>query len=67
MRLVVAEITLHEMSNIQETFFRTLPGIAGIKTFKADLIVCFKILKGFTDVIPTEFFCSRHPVLEVKV
>ena len=34
MRLVVAEITLHEMSNIKETFFHTLPGIAGIKTFK---------------------------------
>ena len=28
------EITSHTMSNIQETFVRTLPGIAGIKTFK---------------------------------
>ena len=27
-------ITLREMSNMQETFVRTLPGIAGIKTFK---------------------------------
>jgi len=28
------EITLYEMFNIQETFVGTLPGIAGIKTFK---------------------------------
>ena len=26
--------TMREMSNMQETFVRTLPGIAGIKTFK---------------------------------
>jgi len=27
-----------------------------LRRLKADLIMCFKILKGFTNVIPSEFF-----------
>jgi len=27
------------------------------RRLKADLLVCFKILRGFTDIIPSEFFC----------
>ena len=46
----------HEMFNIQGMFVCTLPGIAGIKTFKGWSNVCFKILRGFTNIIPGEFF-----------
>ena len=38
-----------------------------LRRLKADLIVCFKILRGFTNVTPSEFLCGRHPVLEVTV
>jgi len=33
-----------------------------VRRLKADLIVCFKILRGFTNAIPSEFLCGRRPV-----
>ena len=41
-----------------------------LRRLKADLIMRFKILRGFTNVIPSEFLCGRRPVgpvLEVTV
>ena len=38
-----------------------------LRRLKADLIVCIKILRGFTNIIPTEFFVWCHAVLEVTV
>jgi len=39
-----------------------------LRRLKADLIVCFKILRGLINVFPSEFFlCGRHPVLEVTL
>jgi len=32
-----------------------------LRHLKADLIVCFKILRGFTDVIPSDFFVVVMP------
>jgi len=38
-----------------------------LRRLKADLITCFKILKGFTNIIPSEFLRGRHVVLEAIV
>jgi len=36
-----------------------------LRRLKVDLIVCFKMLTGFTNIIPSAFLCGRHAVLEV--
>jgi len=40
-----------------------------LRRLKANLIVCFKILRGFTNIIPSDrvFLCGRHTVLKVTV
>jgi len=38
-----------------------------LRRLKADLIMCFKILKGLTDIIPSAFLRGRHAILEVIV
>jgi len=47
----------------RQSFTRSLE----LRRLKADLIVCFQILRGFADIIPSEFLCGRHAVLEVTV
>ena len=57
---------------MQRAFTKKLPDVNGLtyrerlsvlrleslelRRLKADLIMCFKILKGFTNIIPSEFF-----------
>jgi len=50
-----------------DCFYFSGTGLLKLRRLKADLTVCFKILRGFTSIIPSEFFCGFHPVLEVTV
>jgi len=34
-----------------------------LRCLKADLIICLKILKGYTTITPSEFFLRGHQVL----
>jgi len=38
-----------------------------LRRLKADLIMCFKTLKGLNNITPSKFLRGRHAVLEVII
>ena len=75
--------TVKRVQSVQRAFTKKLPDMNSwtyrerlsvlrlesleLRRMKADLIMCFKILKGFTNIDLSEFLRRQHAVLEVIV